>query len=366
MKIFFAVGVISALILVFLLYLHQNTYVKDLYYSTKKQLIDTRIMVKQKNITSDSTDILLFGYMKGETTFVGHIVGCRTNAFYFYEPLWSLSIGGYFTKDKECRIHENNCKSYNNISLNIPKLLSSLYDCNTKTIEKLITEVQTKITCSSTSTAFKNRNITELNKMCTSAKSRVTKVLRIGADLIEDLLHIRHNLKIIYLYRDPRAIICSRRKHDRESIPAMTKTVCGKMDTDSRIMLELANRYPKNIIFVSAERIAKDPIGVSQRLFYFLGLTFSRTLENRIINLSYRGSRYNSQKKTRVLSENKGFVKSMKWRTLLSMKDKKIIDNLCQSVYRRLGYHEMSSEESFRNIYSSNILPVDEHKSTWL
>ncbi|XP_063435998.1 carbohydrate sulfotransferase 1-like [Mytilus trossulus] len=325
-------------------------------------------MVPQKNITSDNTDILLFGYMKGETTFVGNIIGCRTNVFYFYEPLWSLSIGGYFTKDKECSFHEKNCKS-NRISLNIPKLLSSLYDCNTETIEKLTTEVQTKITCTSsgsTSTAFKERNISKLKTICTSAKSRVAKVLRIGADLIEGLLHIRPNLKIIYLYRDPRAIIRSRTKHLKGSITAMTKSVCGKMDIDSRIMLELGNRYPENIIFISAERIAKDPISISQRLFDFLELNFSKALENKIIYLSYEGSWYNSQKKSRVLSVNSGFLKSMKWRTLLSIKDKKEIDKLCQSVYRRLGYHEMSSEESFRNIYSSNIVPIDEHKSTWL
>ncbi|XP_076101017.1 carbohydrate sulfotransferase 1-like [Mytilus galloprovincialis] len=369
MKIYFAVGVMSVLILVFLSYRHQNIYVKDLYYVTEKQLINTRSMVQQKNITSASTDILLFGYMKGETTFVGNIVGCRANVFYFYEPLWSLSIGGYFTKDKECGFHENNCKSYNSISLNIPKLLSSLYDCYTETIEKLTTEVQTKITCTSsgsTSTAFKERNISKLATICTSAKLRVTKVLRIGADLIEGLIHIRPNLKIIYLYRDPRAIIRSRTKRLKGSITAMTKAVCGKMDTDSRIILELTNKYSENIIFVSAERIAKDPIGVSQKLFDFLGLNFSKALENKIINLSYRGSRYNSQKKSRVLTENSGFLKSMKWRTLLSIGDKKIIDNSCQSVYRRLGYHEMSSEESFRNIYISNIVPIDERTSTWL
>ncbi|CAG2213960.1 CHST1 [Mytilus edulis] len=250
----------SVLVLVFLSYRHQNIYVKDLYYATETQLINTSIMVRQKNIISDSTDILLFGYMKGETTFVGNIVGCRTNVFYFYEPLWSLSTGGYFTKDKECGFHENNCKSYNSILLNIPKLLSSLYDCNTETIEKLTTEVQTKITCTSsgsTSTAFQERNISKLATICTSAKSRVTKVLRIGADLIEGLIHIRPNLKIIYLYRDPRAIIRSRTKRLKGSITAMTKAVCGKMDTDSRIMLGLTNKYSENIVFVSAERIAK-------------------------------------------------------------------------------------------------------------
>jgi hypothetical protein len=34
------------------------------------------------------THVLLFGYQRGETTFVGHIIGCREDTFYFYEPLW--------------------------------------------------------------------------------------------------------------------------------------------------------------------------------------------------------------------------------------------------------------------------------------
>lgn len=56
------------------------------------------------------TDVLLFGYQRGETTFVGHIIGCREDTFYFYEPLWSLSRKKYFTKDQQCSVNKEVCR----------------------------------------------------------------------------------------------------------------------------------------------------------------------------------------------------------------------------------------------------------------
>ena len=56
------------------------------------------------------TNVLLFGYQRGETTFVGHIIGCREDTFYFYEPLWSLSRKKYFTKDKQCWVNKEACR----------------------------------------------------------------------------------------------------------------------------------------------------------------------------------------------------------------------------------------------------------------
>jgi hypothetical protein len=75
---------------------------------------------------------------------------------------------------------------------------------------------------------------------------------------------------IVYLYRDPRAIISSRRKiHKGPLQTTMVKAICNKMNTDSGIVFNLASEYPTRVILVSAERIAKNPITVSKQLWNF-------------------------------------------------------------------------------------------------
>jgi hypothetical protein len=48
----------------------------------------------------------------------------------------------------------------------------------------------------------------------------------------------------------------------------------------------------------------------------------------------------------------------MNWRNVLSLEDKNRIDKICQDVYHRLGYLNMSSPEEFRNISFLNIIKL--------
>ncbi|XP_063405418.1 carbohydrate sulfotransferase 3-like [Mytilus trossulus] len=318
---------------------------------------DTYTNQNTKRISAQGPrDILLFGYQRGETTFVGHILGCRKDTFYFYEPFWSISKQKYFTKSQKCDTHKDVCRNYDNNTLNISRLVSSLYACDSDTIGKLVSSVQSEHSCTRNREKFKSKDVQKLHNICKQAKYRVTKMLRISAEFIENLLQINPKLQIVYLYRDPRAIISSRLKSKARPIKDLVTAVCNKMDIDSSTVIQIANKYPQNVILVSAESIAKDPVNISRKLFEFLDLKFTKSDENQINSLSNWNSKRKKMREGNFNPyKNNGYASSMKWRTVLSRDIKAIADSLCQSVYQRLGYLNMTSAEYFRNINETNI-----------
>lgn len=338
--------------------LHSSTHMKNTVLNKSiNSNYGENINQNKKGISTHShRDILLFGYQRGETTFVGHILGCRKDTFYFYEPFWSISRQQYFTKSQKCDTHKDVCRNYDNSTVNISKLVSSLYDCDSDTIGKLVSSVQSEHSCTRNRITFKNKDVQKLHNICTLAKYRVTKMLRISAEFIENFLQINPQLKIVYLYRDPRAIITSRLKTHTRPIRELVTAVCKKMDIDSSTVIQMASKYPQNVILVSAESIAKYPVNISRQMFEFLDLKFTKSDENQVNSLSNWDSK---RKKLREGNfnpyKNNGFVSSMKWRTVLSQETKDIVDRLCQSVYQRLGYLNMSSTEYFRNINKTNV-----------
>ncbi|CAC5399481.1 CHST1 [Mytilus coruscus] len=139
--------------------LHSSTHVKNTVLNKSiNSNCGENINQNKKGISTHShRDILLFGYQRGETTFVGHILGCRKDTFYFYEPFWSISRQQYFTKSQKCDTHKDVCRNYDNSTINISKLVSSLYDCDSDTIGKLVSSVQSEHSCTRNRITFKIR-----------------------------------------------------------------------------------------------------------------------------------------------------------------------------------------------------------------
>lgn len=66
--------------------------------------------------TPNHTDVLLFAYMRGGSTFTGEILGHSRDTFYIYEPLrgdlqgYRYSIHDYYGLDKICSQNEDTCR----------------------------------------------------------------------------------------------------------------------------------------------------------------------------------------------------------------------------------------------------------------
>ena len=53
--------------------------------------------------------IVLLGYMRGGTTFVGSLLGHREDTFYLYEPLWNIATWTNFNGKDLCDIVTDTC-----------------------------------------------------------------------------------------------------------------------------------------------------------------------------------------------------------------------------------------------------------------
>lgn len=88
-------------------------------------------------------------------------------------------------------------------------LLNKLYHCDYKALSKLTSSMQSRHSCTLNMGKFKSYDIQNLKKLCLGANVRFTKTLRITASNLKTLLAVNKELKVVYLYRDPRGIISS-------------------------------------------------------------------------------------------------------------------------------------------------------------
>ena len=53
--------------------------------------------------------IIMLGYLRGGTTFIGQVLGVRAGTFYLYEPLFELGSFVYFKTGEMCGMTQNSC-----------------------------------------------------------------------------------------------------------------------------------------------------------------------------------------------------------------------------------------------------------------
>ena len=64
-----------------------------------------------RNNPEEKVDVMLFGYARGGSTYVGQLIGFHEDAFYFYEPLWNAQDAlHYFNKTHICEMNSMSCR----------------------------------------------------------------------------------------------------------------------------------------------------------------------------------------------------------------------------------------------------------------
>ena len=195
-------------------------------------------------------------------------------------------------------------------------------------------------------------------KLCTTASHRVTKVLRMTLDNLEYLLQTRDNLKIIHLFRDPRAIINSRMssvmKHFfRTGTDLITnaKSLCHKMLYDFHEGVRLYNLYPGRFRFLYYEDLNEHPLRKVKLIYQYLGMALDQSKYEFISNIVV----FNDNIAETERQMNTAFW----WRKTMRWNETQQIDELCKDVYDVLGYKTFSShaDQMDLSLRSVNIPP---------
>lgn len=181
------------------------------------------------------------------------------------------------------------------------------------------------------------------------AAARVTKILRIDLSLAERILKENPKLKMIHLFRDPRAIINSHlrtgwfplkdEKHEEDLVNDI-KVCCRRMQDDIYKGTELLRRFPKQFKIIQYEDVIYRTLKKSSRLYAFIGMKMSKYYDEFVYNVSQQESDKFTQ----------GAIGEFTYRKTLSWKTIRKIDYICRDVLAALGYKEYPSRQHLINM----------------
>lgn len=146
----------------------------------------------------------------------------------------------------------------------------------------------------------KNRETTErcyreIEQDCTTAGTRIAKILRLGFINIEQLLRKIPRLNVLFLTRDPRAIMNSRIKTDWfpviESEPEVVQnnivSLCVKMEDDLHAFGNMAHTHEGRILKKTIEDVTSSETEMLN-LFKFINKNVTKIDKVRITDIMTR------------------------------------------------------------------------------
>ncbi|XP_068229180.1 carbohydrate sulfotransferase 5-like [Palaemon carinicauda] len=121
-------------------------------------------------------------------------------------------------------------------------------------------------------------NTTFISDMCKTANIHIAKVIRLSLKWAWRLLYAEDlDIQIIYLARDPRAVLSSRSRRIfcKDDTCKDPDTVCKLLEEDLIEVEKMSQRFPKRFKFVQYERIFEDARAGLEDLMSFVNLPVS-------------------------------------------------------------------------------------------
>ncbi|XP_045215485.2 carbohydrate sulfotransferase 1-like [Mercenaria mercenaria] len=382
-------------------------------FATNKTVLRVVELFDRKRVLNEealrhvqSYDVILSAYMNSGSTYTGKILGFRKDAFYFYEPLWRLTLWGYYKSNfTVCSTRTSTCRevSKDDINKNKPivgrsnkgtldftllhdddiinktitpvqiaqRIIRHVFQCCLLQVRNLIQpEVTENAKFSGPSwniyryCLLRNKPFEYCLELlqssnCQEAKHKISKVLRLSLGALGNLLRDIPRLKGIHLFRDPRAVIHSRlethgypleRTKIHSGIKNNAKALCNKMASDLEEGKRLKKMFPNRFRFIHYEDIYTRDYALIE-LHTFLGMTINNDIiYNARARVSNRGSRRDLSARSERIRNN-----AFWWRRYLSWDIVKLVDAECSFLYSELGYPFIFDEHSLQ-YYNDTLL----------
>ncbi|KAF4522576.1 hypothetical protein B566_EDAN012867 [Ephemera danica] len=193
-----------------------------------------------------------------------------------------------------------------------------------------------------------------LSAMCKLFPLVSTKTVRLRLDVAENLLNDTKKLgpiKIIYLVRDPRGTILSRKKfeHCNESAECYeTALLCADLMSEHLTSSRLIKKYPKQFSVLRYEDFSMKPIDEIKKLFDFLNLDLHYDII-KFINTHTNGVRKNIKQSYAFSTYRNSTLTSLFWRQKSTYEDVQSIQNVCLPAMKLWGYLPAHNESHMRS-----------------
>ncbi|XP_017576242.2 carbohydrate sulfotransferase 7 [Pygocentrus nattereri] len=346
------------------------------------------------NRSDTKIHIYLHATWRTGSSFLGELFNQHPDVFYLYEPMWNMWQA----------LYPGDAASLQGA---VRDMMSSLFRCDFSVLRLYAgsANVSTafvfgwktnKVICSEPLCAAYSkrdvglvqgdvcarcppRDLTELERECRKYRAVVIKdvrVLDVGvlAPLVRDP---SLNLRVVQLFRDPRAVHNSRLKSKlalvRESIQVLRskkhadryrrllapgaranraenyvasamELICDGWLGD---MMLVANAPPwlrRNYMQIRYEDLVLRPVDELRRLYRFADLSVSPELEKFVLNMT-RGRGYSSDKPF-LISSRDAKEAIFAWRERLNVEQVNQVEAYCSEVMRQLGYQKRNLEKT--------------------
>ncbi|XP_035227393.1 carbohydrate sulfotransferase 1-like [Stegodyphus dumicola] len=293
-------------------------------------------LVNSKNVTR----IIVLTYFRAGSSFFGDLLQQNWKTFYHFEPLHSMTY--------DSRIGDEKIPDVFN-------LFNAVFNCNFSEVKSYLQWVRKPRNqflfahnLFLWSTCRSNPKIcfspTFVAAVCQRAPVHVMKVTR---------LHMRHlrnylednpdmEIKVVYLTRDPRGIVSSRWSLDwcNGTECSDSGVLCHEMLEDIEIFDSLQEQQPSNFIKVRYEDLSLNPQLESQKLFKFLKLPFSPSVQ-RFLKTHTVGRR--TDDKNPYSTRRNTTAMAFSWRERFTYKQVMDVQASCDRVLNKLNLSLITS-----------------------
>lgn len=184
------------------------------------------------------------------------------------------------------------------------------------------------------------RCLSKVTSACLNSTIRSFKAIRFSMDVMEELLALVPDLKVIHYIRDPRGLALSRMKTgllsqvSRHDMVTEARLYCDRVMHDLTIRQTLELRYPNTFMQLLYEDLAQNLQSVTKKIYDFLGTPVPKEVIkwiHQMANASTDGGGFDTQ---RVNSSQTAF----NWRAILTENKVQSITSACAEPVDALGY----------------------------
>ena len=188
-----------------------------------------------------------------------------------------------------------------------------------------------------------------LQSLCMKSKYIVIKAIRIPVEILGHLMDRFTDMRIIYLLRDPRAVIRSQLTYGvvkKIHILRNSTRYCNRVYRDiissERIQKEYINRF-YGLLY---EDLARNPMQKAKEMYKFLNMELTPNIASSIRNMTSAGKSCNTPLCTVVSNSS---IYADKWRTQVNFDFVKTVDTACAPLYSLIGLRPIPDEKSLKD-----------------
>lgn len=380
--ILFSICMLTSSLLISLKILPQffNSEIKD-----NSALVQPELLTAKADWGIDRKSVLIIGQGRSGSSFLGEIFNQHPDVMYLYEPLHAykiFSMTGIFPSE--------------NYALNALQVLFDIFNCHFSSLQDYLTfisfpelssphfRVSSKLFSSPpfckrhaspgfyeklSPSRFRDNcpqlHFRSVSAACQNKKNIVVKdlVSRIPLDNttnIERLLDLQSNLHVVYLVRDPRAVITSMKRMGWigngpdakfQDVSNAAQHVC-KQTLDMLWSIDRwSSRYGTRVHLVRYEDLASDAVQKAEELFNGIGISFPNEVR-RWIKLNTNSRQIKKVDPYRVDRRNASLSLNA-WRNLITNEDLRIVQDNCIAVMSIMRYNSFEDVLYLRDL----ILP---------